>query len=200
VNEPTNKPTIAINLLTQDEFSQSAFGKVMLWALSIGRYVVVFTELIVILSFLSRFKLDRDLTDLNEAISRQKAIILSYGNLENDFLYAQSQLELVRQAQAAFTPNQILDMLSQTTPPDVKLNQLQLTNTGIHLSATALSPQGFVRFITNLLQHEYVNHVSLGGVSSKDQGMTISFEVIADLEKPPPNPTNPNSEPIPSQE
>ena len=68
---------ISVNLLTQDDFSSSPIGKVFLWALSVGRYIVVITELIVILSFLSRFKLDRDLTDVNEAIEKQKAIILS---------------------------------------------------------------------------------------------------------------------------
>ena len=178
------KRIISVNLISQDEFSQNAIGKVMLWALSIGRYIVVFTELIVIMSFLSRFKLDRELTDLNEAINRQKAIILSYGNLESDFRYAQSQLALVRENQSGISPTDVLTLLSQTTPTDVKVNQLQLSDSGMQLSATALSPQGFIRFITNLLAQESVSHLSIGGVSSKDQGLTIEFEVTADIQSP----------------
>jgi Tfp pilus assembly protein PilN len=183
VTAPTSNRPIAINLLSQDEFSQSAVGRVMLWALSIGRYVVVFTELIVIMSFLSRFKLDRDLTNLNEDINRQKAIILSYGNLENDFRFAQAQLELVRSTQNQLPPTDILALLSKTTPTDVRIDQLQMTDKGMQLSATALSTQGFVRFIANLLGSEAVSHLTLNGVNSKDQGLTITFEISADLQK-----------------
>jgi Tfp pilus assembly protein PilN len=175
---------IAINLLSQDDFSQSAVGRVMLWALSIGRYIVVFTELIVILSFLSRFKLDRDLTDLNEAIARQKAIILSYGNLENDLRFTQSQLALVRQVQTPLTPPAVLDLLGQTIPADVRLTQLQITPNTLDLQATALSTQGFTRFINNLLSRDEVKHLSLNGVTSKDQGLTITFSLNAELDKP----------------
>jgi hypothetical protein len=181
VTAQNNNRTIAVNLISQDELSQSAVGKVMLWALSIGRYIVVFTELIVIMSFLSRFKLDRELTDLNEAINRQKAIILSYGNLESDFRYTQSQLELVRSTQTKVSPTSVLAMLSQTTPPDVKVNQLQLTDKGIQFSAIALSPQGFISFISNLLAQELIDHLTISGVSSKDQGLTIEFEVSANV-------------------
>jgi len=191
VNDPSRQPTIAVNLLSQDEFSQSAVGKVMLWALSIGRYVVVFTELIVILSFMSRFKLDRDLTDLNEAIARQKAIILSYGTLETDFRFTQNQLALMRQTQTALPPATVLDILSQTTPVDVKLENLSLTENSLQLSALALSPQGFFRFITNLFQNSAIKHLSLGSVSSEDQGLTINFELTADLAPRPTPDTQP---------
>jgi hypothetical protein len=176
-----NQKPVAINLLSQDEFSQSAVGRVMLWALSIGRYVVVFTELIVIMSFLSRFKLDRDLTDLNEAINRQKAIILSYGTLETDFRFAQKQLEIIRASQSLISPPKILNLLSQTTPTDVKVEQFQLTEKGLQLSATALSPQGFVRFISNLLGNPTVKHLAIGGVNSKDKGLSISFDITAEI-------------------
>jgi Tfp pilus assembly protein PilN len=172
---------IAINLLSQDEFSQSGVGKVLLWALSIGRYIVVFTELIVILSFLSRFKLDRDLTDLNEAIARQKAIILSYGDLEQNMRYAQDQIEIVREAQSYLPPQEILAMLSTIIPPDVRLEQLRLSTGRIQLSAIALSPQGFARFVSNLNQSTLIKEVFLGSVSSTDEGLTINFELNASL-------------------
>jgi len=184
VTEPKSIQPITINLLSQDEFSQSAIGKVMLWALSIGRYIVVFTELIVILSFLSRFKLDRDLTDLNEAIIRQKAIILSYGNLENDFRFAQSQLEIIKNAYQTLQPDQYISLLGRATPYDVKLNQLQVKDQTLRISATSVSPQGFIRFITNLLHSDLIAGVAVNQLASKDQGLTIVFEVTCRLARP----------------
>jgi hypothetical protein len=68
-------PKQEINLLPREEFEKKPIGKFLTWALSIGRYIIIFTELIVILAFLSRFKLDRDLSDLNQSIREKQAVI-----------------------------------------------------------------------------------------------------------------------------
>lgn len=184
VNQTSSLPTIAVNLLDQDEFAQTAVGKVMLWALSIGRYIVVFTELIVILSFLSRFKLDRDLTDLNEAIARQKAIILSYGTLETDFRHAQDQLAIIRQDENVVLPAEVVALLSRTLPTDIRLDSVAVSGQQLQLSAISLSPQSLVRFIGNLHQSGYVSTVSISDVNSQDQGLTIPFKLTSQLIKP----------------
>ena len=40
-----------INLLPKDKWEVGVIGKLLKWALNIGRYIVVFTELIVISAF-----------------------------------------------------------------------------------------------------------------------------------------------------
>ena len=167
---------ISVNLLTQDEFSSSPLGKVLLWALSVGRYIVVITELIVILSFLSRFKLDRDLTDVNEAIEKQKAIILSYGNLEEEFRFTQGQLEFIHQSTPQHTPQEALSILSKTLPADIKIDDLSINNEGFSFSATALSMQGFTQFIRSLMAEEAIGDVALGSVETQDQGLIVNFD------------------------
>ena len=170
-------PTPSINLLTQDALSSSLIGKFLLWTLSIGRYVVVFTELIVILSFLSRFKLDRDLTDLNEAIARQKAIVLSYGDLETKIRYDQERLALVRQEETKLKPPQVLTLLNQTVPADIKFDDLSLTENSFKFSAVALTPQGLAVMLNNLVNHPLVEEVNITDVSSQDQNNSINFSI-----------------------
>lgn len=170
---------ININLLDQDEFSNSLMGRFLLWALSIGRYIVVFTELIVIISFLSRFKLDRDLTNLNQEIERQKAIILSYGELETNFRFVQSQLESAQKIQDRLQPHEILDLLETILPVDIKLKQLQIGDEQFQLAGTALSAQGLSRFVTALTTNPMITEVIMGNISSKDEGVTIEFELAA---------------------
>lgn len=172
-----------INLLTQDEFSNSGLGKVLLWALSIGRYIVVFTELIVILSFLSRFKLDRDLTDLNEEIGRQKAIILSYGDLEDQFRQTQAQLSLVRAARDQNYPDNLLEIIKTSLPPDIKIQNLTLNPTSLSFSATALSPQSFSAFIKRLHQEPTLTDINLSSLTSKEGNAVIEFTVAANISK-----------------
>lgn len=172
----TAQNKLSINLLTQDEFSSSQTGKILLWALSVGRYIVVVTELIVIMSFLSRFKLDRDLTDLNEAIERQKAIIQSYGNLENQFKQTQNQLQFIRENTPVYGADATLAILGRTLPSDVKVDELTLNTEGFSFTATALSMDSFTQFIKALFNQPEVADVILGTVDTKDQGLIINFD------------------------
>jgi hypothetical protein len=175
--------TTSINLLNQDEFSSSATGKFLLWALSIGRYIVVFTELIVILSFLSRFKLDRDLINLNENIARQKAIILSYDTLELDFRHVQNQLALVKTVRASTPAYEILDIFTRIQPNDIKLETLSISPDSLDISGIALTPQSLSTLVRRLDRDERISGISLEKISSEDQGSTIEFTLTAGITK-----------------
>lgn len=168
---------LGINLLNPDPFKTSMVGKVMLWALSIGRYIVVFTELIVILSFVSRFKLDRDLTDLNTEIVRQKAIVESYGDLESVVRDLQDQLAFISQELEAPQPEMYLDLVVPLMPIDVKLNNMQMSGDTVRIEATALSQTGFKQFIRGLERTPQVKGIELSQVASENASSTINFEL-----------------------
>ena len=168
---------LGINLLNPDPFKTSMVGKVMLWALSIGRYIVVFTELIVILSFVSRFKLDRDLTDLNTEIVRQKAIVESYGDLESVVRDLQDQLAFISRELEAPQPETYLDLVVPLMPIDVKLNNMQMSGDTVRIEATALSQTGFKQFIRGLERTPQVKGIELSQVASENASSTINFEL-----------------------
>ena len=85
-----------INLLPVDPFEQGFWGRFLKWGLSVGRYIVIATELVVILAFLSRFKLDRDLSDLNETIAEKQAVLAAYSTLEADYRELAGRLDLIK--------------------------------------------------------------------------------------------------------
>jgi len=166
---------LGINLLNPDPFKTSFIGRVMLWALSIGRYIVVFTELIVILSFVSRFKLDRDLTDLNTEIVRQQAIVESYGNLEEVVRGLQKQLAFISKELQQPQPQTYLDLVVPLLPIDVKLNQMQMSGDIVRIEATALSQAGFRQFIRSLESSPQVEGLELSQVTSEEGNGNIEF-------------------------
>ncbi len=168
---------LSINLLAQDEFASSLVGKFLLWALSIGRYIVVFTELIVILSFLSRFSLDRQLTDVNEEIVRQKAIIQSYGDLENRIRRIQQQVSLVNKVDESLYSPDLMSMLSGVTPTDVRLTELTVSENTVLITGQALTSNGFIRMLLGLMNSSLVESVSVDSVASKENDLTIDFEM-----------------------
>jgi hypothetical protein len=85
---------IRINLLPKDPFLSTPLGRFLTWSLHVGRYLVIFTELVVITSFGSRFVIDRQVTDLNVQLREKQTIIQSYGSLEQDVRTVQKKLEV----------------------------------------------------------------------------------------------------------
>ena len=62
---------IEINLLGQEDLKHTPQGRILNWALTYGRDIMIGTEIVVLLAFISRFSLDRKLTDLKEEISQK---------------------------------------------------------------------------------------------------------------------------------
>src|SRR3989339_1461002 len=82
----------SINLLPRDDFEASTLGVILAWALVFGKWSVIITQLIVMGTFLWRFQLDRELTDLRRSVAKEVVVIKSYETAERDFVLAQKQL------------------------------------------------------------------------------------------------------------
>ncbi len=174
---PNKISSVKINLLPQDAFMESIVGKFLIWSLSIGRYIVVLTEFVVIMSFLSRFKLDRDLTDVNEAIEAQKNVILSYGSLESDFLTAQNRINFIKQQQNNNSITDTLTFLEQNLPIDVKLSQISIQPLNWTIEASAISATGMKVAVDQIVRTNPDAEVSLGKVKLNSQTGAIDFSI-----------------------
>lgn len=180
---PADKKGITINLIPQDSFEGKLFGKFLKWALTYGRYIVVCTELVVILAFLSRFKLDRDLTDIHEEISQKQAIVEATYDLEDGFRNLQNRLAKINTLMAAGTsPNEILEILGQNLPADVYLVDISVVQDKLNLTAVAQSELSFGVFINNLSQSKKFTNINLGVVSrGGEREPGIKFNLSAKL-------------------
>src|SRR3989344_780469 len=104
---PKSKEQIKINLIPQDEFESSTFGRVLKWALSTFRIMVIVTELLVMSAFLSRFWLDARNSDLNEEIEIKKAQIGAYQDVEDSFRKYQAKLVLAKSLYSTGATSQV---------------------------------------------------------------------------------------------
>jgi methyl coenzyme M reductase subunit C-like uncharacterized protein (methanogenesis marker protein 7) len=71
-----------ISLLPDEENLNTLSARVLRYLTTIGRVIIILTELAVISAFLSRFWLDRKNADLSETIRQQKAILESTQEFE----------------------------------------------------------------------------------------------------------------------
>src|SRR3989344_5694832 len=81
-----------INLVKKKEVA--TFDKAINWALSIGRLIVIITEIIAISAFVYRFSLDQKLVALHEDIGIKKGQLALLKNDEENFRNLQDRLEL----------------------------------------------------------------------------------------------------------
>lgn len=174
-----------IELIPKEEWEKKPLGRFLKWALTVGRYIVIITELIVILAFLSRFKLDRDLTDLYEEIKQKQAIVESASDLESDVRFLQKRLATIQILEKKqLGTARVLEELTRLTPLDVSFTNLSSTSQEINFSATALSEAGMATFLKNLEASTRFENLDLSQVSSGATGeIGIQFNLSAKLSK-----------------
>jgi len=172
-----------IEFLPQEDWEKGTLGKILKWTLTVGRHIVIFTELVVILAFLSRFKLDRDLTDLGEKIKQQQAIITSWSNFEKEFRFLNKRLQTIEE----FRKNQlesgeILEEMASLIPLDIVISDFSVSNKQLSLSANALSEGSLSVFLRNLKNSSKFKNISLTQISlSPEKEIGIKFQIKGEL-------------------
>lgn len=182
-----------INLYPEDPFYESVGGKILKWAVAVGRHIIIATELVVIGSFASRFVLDRQLTDLNGVVLQKQSIVESYGSLEEDFRKAQQEIKDVDGIIDQQGKHKILDVLAQVTPPDIAYEQLSYVDGRLLLRGSALSNAGLSLLLTGLQRRPEFSNITLGGIESgesksKDRSITFSVSANYQIGAPTPSP------------
>ncbi|OGJ21864.1 MAG: hypothetical protein A3A82_02835 [Candidatus Pacebacteria bacterium RIFCSPLOWO2_01_FULL_47_12] len=194
---------IDINLLPRDPFFATPLGQVLRWALSAGRYIVIFTELIVIVSFAARFTMDRQLTDLNREIQQKKSVVLSYGELEKRVRDTQSKLANYQSLEQNTNLAEVFEKLSTVTPTAVTLNRLGITSSTVTIDGVAPSQSVFNMLIINLQLSPNFSAVTVSKVESAEKNVpglvfTLSAQTKQadklEAKKQPPEPVDPTTE------
>jgi hypothetical protein len=83
-----------INLLPQD--NNNLLTQITDWALSIGRLLVILTEIVALGTFLYRFTLDEQLVNLHDQIKSESFIIANFKSAETTFRDIQDRLTTIK--------------------------------------------------------------------------------------------------------
>ncbi|MFZ2199605.1 MAG: PilN domain-containing protein [Microgenomates group bacterium] len=169
----------SINLLPRDSFENSTMGVVLEWALVFGKWAVILTQLVVMGTFLYRFTLDRQLTDLRKSITKQVAIIKSYDQIERDYVLSQKQLAKAKDAiESQNLTINTLSELAKITPADVWFEKIGLTKESLGLTAYSSSLTGFGQFLTTIQKDPMFRNINLAKLeTSSAKGAQIQFEI-----------------------
>lgn len=183
MTETARLAKVNINLLPSRRFERSQLGKLFKWTLSWGRYIVIFTELIVLAAFFSRFYFDARLTDLHESIAEKEAILNSAATLEKRTRRIQDKLTVISQLLVLHKPYaKTVRKLAELTPKDLTFLSLELNGNQLTLNSIAYSLSGFNTFWQKMQQSPYFSNLFLTRVNRQSTaGLMINFTLSADL-------------------
>lgn len=162
-----------INLLPQEEFEASTLGRVLSWALSSFRIIVIVTEMIVMLAFLSRFWLDARMTDLNELIKARQATILAQSNFEKQFRLLQTKLAIFDALSKEPPTSATLSTIVSYLPPDVLLSNLSKNGDSIQVRGLSGSERSIAQFVANLEASSLFGEVTLTDAQESTEDKTL---------------------------
>jgi len=158
---------LSINLLERDATQNPIWSRLLTWVTTYGRYIMITTELIVLIAFASRFSLDRKLTDLKEDIMQKQEILEVNAPLETEIRTTQQTISKVKALLAEQSkPFTILTSFQALIPPGVYAQTLTVEKTKLTANIAATSLSSFLRFVGNLAATKAFA-VELGSISKQ---------------------------------
>lgn len=161
-----------INLVVRDGFEHTSLGRALTWGLSVGRVIVILTELVVIGAFLSRFWLDRQLTDLHEVNAQKRKQIEAASKFESEFRTTQQQIDIYKKVTSSTTRSSTsIKDIAKYLPEGVLIERISIsTKDGLDIAGNALSEADLAGFLNSLRSSKKYETVQLTSITLATEG------------------------------
>ena len=173
-----------LSLLPDSENPNSFGARAIKWLTTVGRWVIVLTELVVVSAFISRFWLDRKNSDLSETIRQQQAILETTQPFESEFKSFQQRLNFIDN----FYKNnssyvQKINSIINSTPDGLIYQNLSFKkdkeNNKISADASliAFNESSIVTFVNNLTLNPDIEAIKINQIKKKQQENNYSITI-----------------------
>ena len=170
-----------ISLLPDSENINNIGARAIRWVTTVGRYVIIFTELIVISAFVSRFWLDRKNADLSEVIRQQKAILESTKDFETEYSLLQQRLKFIKDSNIQTSYSEKLTTLANSTPNEIIFDKLALSEKDnqliANISVFSYTEESIIDFATNLILNPQISSVNISKIEKKPKENRYQIEI-----------------------
>lgn len=163
-----------INLLPEKGFEQTTTGRILTWILSSFRVIVIVTEIIVMIAFLSRFWLDAQNTDLTEELQQKQAVLSASQDFDAEFKDTQKRLKVFTD----LTANQdivskSLNTLKSYMPDDVFLSLISFSKDTLDFEGLSPNERSVQQLIVNLDSTDIFENVVLIELKSDQNNSSL---------------------------
>ncbi|MBI2621136.1 MAG: PilN domain-containing protein [Candidatus Levybacteria bacterium] len=153
---------------------------ILKWALTVGRLLVILTELVAFSAFIYRFTLDRTLIDLHDKINQEQAIVASLKDREDVYRNLQGRIDDASRITEVGQRNvKILNDIAKLTPPEITFTSFMIEKNLVTIEANIASLSSLTNFLTLLREYPEISSVSLDRI--ENQALTNSISVLITL-------------------
>ncbi len=167
---------VEVNLMPGDDLEGKVGGKFLAWALSWGKKIVISTEAIVILAFLSRFWLDTTVADLSEKINQKKAIVEATASFETRFRSVSDRIKNVDQIDRQRSLLLALDKSRALIPSGAIIDRIASADQRISISGSADSSTLAV-LVSNFKDSADFTDLTVAQLTKTGQAPLIDFSM-----------------------
>jgi len=165
-----------INLIDPAYSPHDTFAKIYDWMINVGKYLLVFVELVVLAVFFSRFILDRRNNNLTEEIDDQIELLQTEPWRTNNILYANYQklltdVEMIKGAQKI--NSSVVSEVVSGIPSTLVLRSFSLNDDQVSLSLLAGSLGDVKTYESSLKENSHYTDVSFS-ISKEDNEISVS--------------------------
>jgi hypothetical protein len=170
----------SINLVQSD--NKNPFDTFIEWALTIGRFLVILTETIALITFVSRFSLDRQLVNLHDEIKRDQQYIVAFSSQETEFRTLQSKLAAIKKLDGASKDKygitrDLLGILKDVPT----INLLTINDTSFKIDCSLKSIIGVTAVVNAVKNYPRVGSVSIDKIENRSSTAIINLTLTANL-------------------
>ena len=173
---PESSPSINLIKNKQIPF----FDKFMDWALTVGRLIVILTEIVAVLAFVYRFSLDERLIDLHSSIKQKQTLVSLLKADEDKYRNLQDRIALASTlSEKNAKTNKIVLNIIELIPGGVKINNLIFNKDRITISADTSSVSSLTDFINFLKDYPSIKSVSIDNIENKPSiGLSVTVTTM----------------------
>lgn len=178
--KPKSNLAINLNLLKPQSNPEKLPVRFVTWLLSSGRYIFAVVNALVLIAFVTRFKLDADLAAKNEAITEQIPYIESLKPYELLIRETQLKLSTIDNAKRnALDLQLLLKKIADQIPTGTTINGINIDNkigsATIHISGQTPFSSDITNLIAGLKGDSAFSEINLSNINL-EQGI-IKFAV-----------------------
>jgi len=170
---PNNLPSINLVVNKQIPF----FDKFMDWILTIGRLIVILTEVVAIIAFVYRFSLDDQIVRLHDAIKQKQIMISVLRNDENKYRNLQDRLALASDFSTKGSKvKQTITDIVKLIPSEVKISNLILNKDRLTMGVDIVSVSSLANFTNSLNSYPGIKTLSIDNIENKPSvGLSVNI-------------------------
>jgi hypothetical protein len=171
-------PTINLLPNTGDSLMTQFFN----WALSIGRLLIIITEMVALATFLYRFGLDMQIVDLHDKISEESNVVANFKVAETTFRDIQDRLAVVRRySSIGQTTSSTFTKITSIGLGKVTFKDLTITTQEAKIEVESQTPTALSQFVDSLKNDPSITAVSIDKVQDNTSSAQILVDITATL-------------------